>query len=156
MNPDSTPPGSPIYQHRAHPHIPRNVNETQKAEQTGLNMRVAVWLTNHVGTMGCAYLFAALGIGSLIGVFTNDALLAALCGSLSSYFLQLVLLPVIQLGSNVLSRHAELQADETYATTQKTYHDIEQLAQHLSAQDDELLKLHALIESRLPAPPSAS
>ncbi len=37
-------------------------------------------------------------------------------------------------------RKSELQADEAFKTTMKTYHDIEEIMQHLSAQDAELLK----------------
>jgi NADH pyrophosphatase NudC (nudix superfamily) len=41
---------------------------------------------------------------------------------------------------SVLSRHVKLQADEQFNTTMSTYHDIEQIMQHLSAQDAELLR----------------
>ena len=42
-------------------------------------------------------------------------------------------------GQNVLGRKSELQADEAFKTTMSTYHDIEQIMLHLSAQDAELL-----------------
>jgi uncharacterized membrane protein len=58
----------------------------------------------------------------------------------SQQFLQLVLLPVIMVGQNVLGRKAELMADEQFRTTMSTYHDIEEIMQHLSAQDAELLR----------------
>ena len=140
-------PGSAIYRHTAHPHQPHNVNRQHKREQesAGFNTHVAVWLTNHVGTMTCAYIFAGIGIGSLIGVFTNSVFLAALFGSVSSYFLQLVLLPILSVGQNVLGRHAELQSDEMFKTSQHSFHDIEEIMAHLSAQDDELLKQTQLL-----------
>lgn len=145
--PASPPPGSALYQHVAHPHQPRNVNEAHKAERRdgGFNQRLAVLLTRVVGTMPTAYIFAGIGVGSLIGVFTNNVFLAALFGSFSSYFLQLVLLPVISVGQGVLSRHQELQADETYEATQRSFHDIEQVGHHLGAQDEELLKQTAML-----------
>ncbi len=43
-------------------------------------------------------------------------------------------------GQNVLGRKTELQADEQFRTTMSTYHDIEQIMQHLLAQDAELLR----------------
>lgn len=140
-------PGSAIYQHTAHPHQPHNVNHVHKREQqaAGFNTRVAVWLTKNVGTMQCAYIFAGIGIGSLIGVFTNSVFLAALFGSVSSYFLQLVLLPILSVGQNVLGRHAELQSDEMFKTSQHSFHDIEEIMAHLSAQDDELLRQTKLL-----------
>jgi hypothetical protein len=140
-------PGSALYQHTAQRHQPRNVNQMHRREQqsAGFNTRVAVWLTRNVGTMQCAYIFAGIGIGSLVGVATNNVVLAALFGSLSSYFLQLVLLPILSVGQNVLGRHAELQADEMFKTSQRSFHDIEEIMAHLSAQDDELLKQTKLL-----------
>lgn len=138
---------SGLYQHTMYPHKPRNVNHIHRAEQEagGFNTRVAVWLTKNVGTMQCAYLFAGIGIGSLVGVATGSVVLAAVFGSLSSYFLQLVLLPILSVGQNVLGRHQELQADETFKTSQRSFHDIEEIMAHLSAQDEELLKQSSLL-----------
>lgn len=130
-----------LFHHEPHQHQPRNVNLVHAAEQAceGFNTRLAVALTKYTGTMWTAYLFAGIGIGSLVGVFTNNVFLGLLFGSISSYFLQLVLLPIIMTGQNVLGRKAELQADEAFKTTMSTYHDIEQIMQHLMAQDAELL-----------------
>lgn len=164
--PTSHTPPTTLYRHEPHPHTPQNVNErlaetsarhaARSARDHGAtpswrlriaaaNERIAVWLTKHTGTMLCAYLFAGIGIGSLVGVFTNNTVLAAICGSLSSYFLQLVLLPVLAVGSNVLSRHAELQADEQFHATQRTLHESQQTVKHLDAQDVELLRQTAMI-----------
>lgn len=130
-----------LFRHEPHQHQPRNVNQLHAAEQAekGFNTKLAVALTKYTGTMWTAYLFAAIGIGSLVGFFTNNVFLGLLFGSISSYFLQLVLLPIIMTGQNVLGRKAELQADEAFKTTMSTYHDIEQIMQHLLAQDTELL-----------------
>jgi uncharacterized membrane protein len=138
-----------LFHHEPRQHQPRNVNEVHAAERLSLNDRVAVWVAANVGTMICAYIFAAIGIASLVGVLTNNTLLALVSGSLSSYFLQLVLLPIIMVGQNVQSRHSELQADEAYKTTMSTYHDIEQIMQHLSAQDSELLRHARMLEHLL-------
>lgn len=140
-----------LFHHEPHRHQPRNVNQLHAAEQAekGFNTRLAVTLTRYTGTMWTAYLFAGIGIGSLVGVFTNNVYLALLCGSISSYFLQLVLLPIIMTGQNVLGRKAELQADEAFKTTMSTYHDIEQVMQHLCAQDTELLRHAKMLEHLL-------
>lgn len=138
-----------LFHHEPHQHQPRNVNEVQKAEQQGFNTRLAVWLTRNVGTMACAYLFAVIGISGLIGAFTDNASLVLIFGSISSYFLQLVLLPVILVGGNVLNRHQELQSEETFQTSQHSFHDIEQIMQHLSAQDAELLRHAKMLEQLL-------
>lgn len=136
-----------LFHHEPHPHQPRNVNQLHAAEQAaeGFNTRLAVGLTRYTGTMWTAYVFAGIGIGSLVGVFTNNVFLALLFGSISSYFLQLVLLPIIMTGQNVLGRKAELQSDEAFKTTMSTYHDIEQIMQHLCAQDAEILRQSRMI-----------
>lgn len=140
-------PGSALYRHSAHMHQPRNVNHVHRKEQeaAGFNTRVAVWLTKNVGTMQCAYVFAGIGIGSLVGVATGNVVLAAVFGSISSYFLQLVLLPILSVGQNVLGRHQELQADEMFKTSQRSFNDIEEIMAHLSAQDEELLRQTRLL-----------
>lgn len=122
---------------------PRNVNLVHEAEQAaaGFNTRLAVGLTQKVGTMWTAYIFAVLAI---IGLFAILGLLSPiivlLVAWVSQTFIQLVLLPIIMVGQNVLGRKAELQSEEQYNTTINTYHDIEQIMEHLSAQDAELLK----------------
>jgi hypothetical protein len=145
----TTQPTTPrrLFAHTPHPHVPQNVNAMHQAEHAaaGWNTRLAVALTNASGTMICTYLFACIGIGSLVGVFTNNPILAAACGAISSYFLQLVFLPVLQTGTKVLNRHAELQADEEFSMTEHLLHDNAQLIGHLDAQDQELLRQTQLL-----------
>ncbi|HLW03433.1 MAG TPA: DUF1003 domain-containing protein [Ktedonobacterales bacterium] len=140
---------SHLFHHEPRQHQPRNINEVQAAERLSFNDRVAVWVAANVGTMICAYIFAIIGITSIVGYLTNSTTLALISGSLSSYFLQLVLLPIIMVGQNVQSRHSELQADEAFKTTMSTYHDIEQIMQHLAAQDSELLRHAKMLEDLL-------
>ena len=138
------PYSSVLEQHEPHRHQPRNVNRLQEAEQaaSGFNTRVAVALTKGVGTMWTAYTFAVLaviGLFAILGLLTP--IIALLVAWASQTFLQLVFLPIIMVGQNVLGRKTELQADEQYRTTMSAYHDIEQILNHLSAQDAELLLL---------------
>ncbi len=91
--------------------------------------------------MWTAYTFVVLAI---IGLFAILGLLSPIVALLvawtSQTLIQLVLLPIIMVGQNVLGRKTELQADEQFRTTMSTYHDIEQIMLHLSAQDAELLR----------------
>ena len=132
-----------LFHHEPHQHQPRNVNLLMQAERAagGFNEKLAIWLTNSVGTMWTAYAFAMIavvGLFAILGLF--NPLVALLVAWASQTLIQLVLLPVIMVGQNVLGRKAELQADEQFRTTMSTYHDIEQIMQHLSAQDAELLR----------------
>jgi uncharacterized membrane protein len=132
-----------LFHHEPHQHQPRNVNLLHEAEQaaSGFNTRVAVALTKGVGTMWTAYIFLVLAIIGLFGLLGwLNPFTFLLATWISQQFLQLVLLPVIMVGQNVLGRKAELLADEQFRTTMSTYHDIEQIMQHLSAQDAELLR----------------
>jgi hypothetical protein len=134
---------SSLFQHNPFPHKPRNVNVLHKAEleASGVNTRIAVGLTKSVGTMWTAYSFAVLAIVGLLAILGwLPPLVALLVVWASQTFIQLVMLPILSVGQNVLGRHAELMAEEQYNTTMSTYHDIEEIKQHLSAQDVELLK----------------
>jgi len=130
-------------------HTPRNVNRVHAAEiaAAGFNTQIAVWLTEHVGTMWTAYTFAVLAIIGLMAILgLLSPIVALLIAWISQTFLQLVLLPVIMVGQNVLGRKSELQADESYSTTMKTYADIEAVLQHLDKQDEKILALEQLIK----------
>ena len=137
-----TIPLNSLFKHIPHPHQPRNVNEVLKEEQAaaGFNTAIAVFLTTRVGTMWAAYSFAVLAIVGLLAILNIlPPLVALLVAWGSQTFIQLVMLPIIMVGQNVLGRKSELQADEAFKTTMSTYHDIEQIMQHLCAQDAELL-----------------
>lgn len=132
-------------------HIPRNVNRVHAAEiaAAGFNTRLAVWLTEHVGTMWTAYIFAVLATVGLLGILNLlSPLVALLVAWTSQTFIQLVLLPIIMVGQNVLGRKSELQADEAYATTMKTYADIEVVMKHLDNQDEKIFALEHLIKEQ--------
>lgn len=134
-----------LFHHEPHQHQPRNINALQKAEQAaaGFNQKLAITLTKAVGTMICAYVFAILAI---IGFPGFQATPTQWVQWISQTFIQLVMLSVIMVGQSILGRKQELQADEQFRTTMSTYHDIEAIMQHLSAQDAELLRhAHMLV-----------
>lgn len=141
-----------LFHHEARPHKPHNVNLLHEAEQKaeGINTKIAIVLTNSVGSMWTAYLFiiiAIVGLLAILNVFSP--LVALLVAWASQTLIQLVLLPVIMVGQNVLNRKTELQAEEQFNTTMSTYHDIEQIMQHLVAQDTELLRHAHMLEHLL-------
>lgn len=121
-----------------HPHVPQKVTAA-KAEQalSGFNMKIAVAITKGLGTMICAYIFAILAI---IGFPGFSATPTQYVQWVSQTFIQLVALSVLAVGQQVLSKQGELMAEEQFHTTMNSYHDIEQIMQHLSAQDAELLR----------------
>ncbi|HEY0757483.1 MAG TPA: hypothetical protein VGD98_26270 [Ktedonobacteraceae bacterium] len=137
-----------LFHHETPRHQPRNVNMIHAAEKaaSGINQKIAIGLTKGVGTMVCAYIFAILAI---IGFPGFSATPTQYVQWISQTFIQLVMLSVIMVGQAVLGRKQELQADEQFNTTANTYHDIEQIMQHLSAQDEELLRHAKMLEHLL-------
>jgi hypothetical protein len=83
---------------------------------SGFNSWLAVIITKNVGTMWAAYIFAVIGITSLVGVITSNLTVTLLAGGLSSYFLQLVLLPIIMVGQNVISASQDARAEADHLT----------------------------------------
>ena len=153
-----TPPAHPhhltghLFHHEPRQHQPRNVNALHAAEQAaeGANTKLAILLTKSVGTMWTAYIFALIAVVGLFAILqVFNPIVALLVAWASQTFIQLTLLPVIMVGQNVLGRKAELQADEQFRTTVSTYHDIEQVMQHLAAQDAELLRHARMLEHLL-------
>ena len=81
-------------------------------EHVGFNGRVAILITNSVGTMWCAYAFALLALISLPDAIKAGT--AALIAWIAQTFLQLVLLSVIMVGQKVAAAASDKQALQTY------------------------------------------
>ncbi len=142
-------PQSDLFCPQPHPHRPRNVNALFEAEQTAasLNQHVAVGMTKLFSSMTTFWLIAAwivLWIAANATLAHFDPLPWPLLLCLASVP-QLPLMIVIMVGQGLLGRRQELQAEEQFKTTQKTYHDIEQVMTHMCTQDEELLRQTRLI-----------
>jgi hypothetical protein len=136
---------SKLFEHKPHLHVPRNTNLVHAAEKSnaGINQKIAIALTKSVGTMACAYCFTLLAVAGFPGLL--GANVAQYVQWISQTFIQLTMLSVIMVGQGLLGRKQELQAEESFNTTMKTYHDIEQIIEHLSSQDTELLKQTSML-----------
>jgi hypothetical protein len=124
------------FEHQAHPRIAQRRKQeppTVAAEHVGLNGRIALALTNVVGTMWCAYAFAILAL-TVLPQAINGGLLT-LVQWLSQTFIQLVMLSVIMVGQNVLGRAADKRAAMTYQDADATFHEAGQIQAHLGQQD---------------------
>jgi hypothetical protein len=78
-----------------------------------LNNKIAVVVSNAVGTMYCAYAFALLALISLPAAIHLG--LAAIISWIAQTFLQLVLLSVIMVGQNVQSKKTEKRAAQDHS-----------------------------------------
>ena len=80
--------------------------------ETRFNDWLAVKITNVVGTMWCAYAFAALALVSLPAAIRGGT--ATLVAWIAQTFLQLVLLSIIMVGQKVAAEKSDRQLDQTY------------------------------------------
>jgi hypothetical protein len=124
------------FEHVPHPHIAKRKKTGPPKttdEAVGLNGKIALILTTVVGTMWCAYAFAALAL--LVLPQAAGGGLLTLIQWLSQTFIQLVMLSVIMVGQNLLSRASDKRADMTYKDADATFHEAEQIQAHLMEQD---------------------
>ena len=126
-----------LFEHHPHPRIAaRRKSPPAKTtdEHVGFNGRVALILTTTVGTMWCAYAFSVLALVALPQALQGGLL--PIIQWVSQTFIQLVMLSVIMVGQNILSRASDKRADETYQDADATLHEAQQIQDHLKAQDD--------------------
>jgi hypothetical protein len=81
----------------------------------GLNAKIAVFLTNIVGSMWCAYVFAVIALLGLGPALKPGG--EGIIAWIAQTFLQLVLLSVIMVGQNVQSEASDLRSEHTYDDT---------------------------------------
>ena len=155
--------------YKPHRHKLANANDLHRNEHetAGINQRIAVAITRASGTMFCAYLFALL---ALLGLPALSAWLGPLVAVYvvwaSQTLIQLCMLPILSVGQGVIGRKQEIQAEETFEATEKSFHDVELILKQnneqiqileeqgklQSAQYQELLKQTAMLVQLL-APP---
>ncbi len=88
-------------------------SEVQKAD--GVNAKIAVFLTNVVGSMWCAYVFAVIALIGLPAALKPSG--EGIIAWIAQTFLQLVLLSVIMVGQNVQSVASDVRSQHTYDDT---------------------------------------
>jgi len=100
--------------HIPHPHLEKRKEfmKRHRAEISGFNNRLAVGITNIVGTMWCAYAFAILALISLPEAVRSGT--SALIAWIAQTFLQLVILSIIMVGQKVAAEKSDRQLEQTY------------------------------------------
>lgn len=79
------------------------------------NDRLAAYITDHVSSMYCAYLFAVIGVAGVVFALTGNTTGVLIVGAVSGYFLQLVLLPIIMVGQALQADHTRKHTEEHLA-----------------------------------------
>ena len=113
----------------------RNVNVEQK-EKLSTTDKIALWVINKVGTFGFALFCVCLTVTPFIVPATMTVVMF-----ISSSFLQLVLLPLIMIGQNLQSAHAEARAEADYEINKKAEDEIRTILAHLENQNESILEI---------------
>ena len=137
-----------------HVHVPHpRIKEREKAgphltkhEHLGFNGRVAVLITDAVGTMWCAYIFAALALVSLPAAIQGG--LATLISWIAQTFLQLVLLSVIMVGQKVAAAASDKQALQTYKDAEALLKIQDELQQLMTLNCNLTQEIHRVITDK--------
>lgn len=129
----------------------RNANRVHKENLTNLEL-FAVWITEHVGTMGFFFLIFFWTI-TWFGwnVFMPDELKfdpypAFVLWLFISNTIQIFLMPLILIGQNLQGKHSEARAEADFQVNQMSEREIENILTHLENQNDTLSKILEKIE----------
>lgn len=139
-----------LYLHVPHPHLKRRAEQgpaTIASAQAGksrvarFNTRAAVLVTRGAGTMWCAYAFCVLAFYGFPAALHGGP--AGFVQWASSQLIQLVLLPIILVGSAVLAEASDRMAKRQFDDVEALLHGQSEQAAHLAAQDDKILAILA-------------
>jgi uncharacterized membrane protein len=136
----------------------RSVNIEHRKKLSKLE-RVAVWITDRVGTMG---FFIIIFMWTLVWLGWNtlapasarfDPFPAFVLWLFLSNMIQIFLMPLIMVGQNLQGRHAEARAEADFDVNTKAEKEIEAILMHLEAQNELILKiLRHLEDTATPTP----
>jgi len=124
----------------------RNVHAATKERITRLD-RMALWITNHVGSMGfflVIFVWTALWLGwNLLAppALQFDPPMAFVFWLFISNVLQILLMPLIMVGQNVQGLHSELRAEHDLEVNVQAEAEIEQVLRHLEHQNALLIAM---------------
>ncbi|MGA3184558.1 MAG: hypothetical protein ABSE52_08185 [Candidatus Dormibacteria bacterium] len=129
-----------ILEHRVHPTKTRD--QLPKGNlYTRVNSWLAVKITLGVGSMTCAWLFCILAFLGLPAALAKGG--EGPVAWIAQTFLQLVLLSIIIVGTNIQSAASDKRAQDTYADAEAVLHEAMQIQAHLEVQDKALTALVA-------------
>jgi uncharacterized membrane protein len=157
MTMSDKPVPSPLHElKRLHKPV-RSVNIEHRKKLSRLE-RVAIWITDRVGTMGfflwiLVWTVVWLGWNTLApSAVRFDPFPAFVLWLFLSNMIQIFLMPLIMVGQNLQGRHAEARAEADFDVNTKAEQEIETILLHLEAQNDLILKILRHLEGVSTAP----
>jgi hypothetical protein len=146
------------YTHVPHPHTLERLEHKDKPVRTAevanerasnrFNAWLAVKITDGVGTMWCAYVFAIIALIGLPPALKPGG--EGLIAWIAQTFLQLVLLSIIIVGQNIAAASSDKRSENTYKDAEAILSEAIEIQKHLKAQDDELIQVLKEALAKLP------
>ena len=146
------------YTHVPHPHTLERLEHKDKPVRTAevanerasnrFNAWLAVKITDGVGTMWCAYVFAIIALIGLPPALNSGC--ESLIAWIPQTFLQLVLLSIIIVGQNIAAASSDKRSENTYKDAEAILSEAIEIQKHLKAQDDELIQVLKEALAKLP------
>ena len=131
----------------------RNVNIVAKQKLSLLD-KLALWITKNVGTMGfffVIFIWTAgwLGWNSLAPKEVRfDPFPAFVLWLFISNMIQIFLMPLIMIGQNLQSDHAEVRAEADFEVNTKAEREIETILMHLENQNEIIMEILKKLEEK--------
>ncbi|MBP7556861.1 MAG: DUF1003 domain-containing protein [Chitinophagaceae bacterium] len=128
-----------------------NANVRHKSRLSSLD-KLALWITNHVGSMKFFFLIFIwtiiwLGWNTLApAAWRFDPFPAFVLWLFISNMIQIFLMPLIMVGQNLQSKHAEVRAEEDFSVNKKAETEVETILKHLENQNEMILQILQKIE----------
>ena len=138
----------------------RNINLEMHEKRSRLD-KLALWITSHVGTMG---FFLVIFAWTVFWLSWNllapeqlqfDPPMGFVFWLFLSNLIQILLMPLIMVGQNIIGRHAEARAEHDLEINIKAEQEIEVILHHLEHQNEILISMlrklgvdvHEMLES---------
>ncbi len=130
-----------------------NFNAYYKKNLTNLN-KLALWITDNVGSMG---FFLIIFIWTIVWLSWNtlapvdlrfDPFPGFVLWLFISNVIQIFLMPLLMIGQNMQSAHADARAQSDFEVNTKAEAEIEAILQHLENQNALILEILGKIENK--------
>ena len=124
----------------------RNINVEMREKRSRLD-RLALWITSHVGTMGfflVIFAWTVIWLGwNLLAPdrYKFDPPMGFIFWLFLSNLIQILLMPLIMVGQNLLGQHAEARAEHDLEINIKAEQEIEVILHHLEHQNEILITM---------------
>jgi uncharacterized membrane protein len=131
----------------------RNPNKVHQERLTKMD-KLAIWITEHVGTMG---FFLIIFVWTFVWLLWNtfgpvatrfDPYPAFVLWLFISNMIQIFLMPLIMIGQNLQSDHAEIRAEADFEINTKAEMEIETILLHLEYQNNMMVEILKRIEAQ--------